>query len=188
MAMIASVPGNLQGRLMKPKIEADLQPQMFSQVLNPQQAADVREIMSTVTEEAGGTGGAVRTALAGTGIMAGGKTGTAEKDDAPRFDPKTGERMFVLKKKKDPGGNIVEYKEYVTFNRTDGWFICIAPLENPQVAIAVVIEDIGSKFGGQTAAPVAANVILKARTLGLLGDKYMPKQAPPAKPAKKKPK
>ena len=188
MAMIASVPGNLQGRLMKPKIEADLQPQMFSQVLNPQQAADVREIMSTVTEEAGGTGGAVRAALAGTGIMAGGKTGTAEKDDAPRFDPKTGERMFVLKKKKDAGGNIVEYKEYVTFNRTDGWFICIAPLENPQVAIAVVIEDIGSKFGGQTAAPVAANVILKARTLGLLGDKYTPKQAPPAKPAKKKPK
>jgi penicillin-binding protein 2 len=188
MAMIASVPGNLQGRLMKPKIEADLQPQMFSQVLNPQQAADVREIMSTVTEEAGGTGGAVRSALTGTGIMAGGKTGTAEKDDAPRFDPKTGERMFVLKKKKDASGNIVEYKEYVTFNRTDGWFICIAPLENPQVAIAVVIEDIGSKFGGQTAAPVAANVILKARTLGLLGDKYTPKQAPPTKPAKKKPK
>ena len=96
--------------------------------------------------------------------------------------------MYVLKKKKDASGNIVEYKEYVTFNRTDGWFICIAPLENPQVAIAVVIEDIGSKFGGQTAAPVAANVILKARTLGLLGDKYTPKQGPPTKPAKKKPK
>src|SRR5580765_1205810 len=130
MAMIASVPGNLQGRLMKPKIEADLQPQMFSQVLNPQQAADVREIMSTVTEEAGGTGGAVRAALAGTGIMAGGKTGTAEKDDAPRFDPKTGERMFVLKKKKDASGNLVDYKEYLTYDRTDGWFITIAPLEN----------------------------------------------------------
>jgi cell division protein FtsI/penicillin-binding protein 2 len=188
MALIASVAGNLQGRLMKPKIEADIQPQVFSQVLNPPQAAQVREIMSTVTEEAGGTGGAVRSALAGTGIMAGGKTGTAEKDDAPKFNPKTGERMFVLKKKKDTSGNIVEYKEYLTYNRTDGWFICIAPLENPQVAIAVVIEDIGSRFGGQTAAPVAANVILKARNLGLLGDKYKPKAAAPATkpPAKKK--
>jgi peptidoglycan glycosyltransferase len=186
MALIASAPGNLQGRLMKPKIEADLPPQVFSQVLNPQQAAEVRDIMSTVTEEAGGTGGAVRSALAGTGIAAGGKTGTAEKDDAPRFDPKTGERMFVLKKKKDSTGNIVEYKEYLTFNRTDGWFICIAPLENPQVAIAVVIEDIGSRFGGQTAAPVAANVVLKARSLGLLGDQYKPKTTPSAKPSAKK--
>ncbi|MEP7075294.1 MAG: penicillin-binding transpeptidase domain-containing protein [Acidobacteriota bacterium] len=187
MALIASAPANMQGRLMKPKIEFELPPQVFSQVLNPQQAASVRDIMSTVTEEAGGTGGAVRSALAGTGIMAGGKTGTAEKDDAPKFDPKTGERLFVLKKKKDATGNMVEYKEYQTYNRTDGWFISIAPLENPQVAIAVVIEDIGSKFGGTTAAPIAANVILKARDLGLLGDKYKPKAAPAAKaPAKKK--
>jgi peptidoglycan glycosyltransferase len=187
MALIASAPANMQGRLMKPKIEADIPPQLFSQVLSPQQAAAVRDIMSTVTEEAGGTGGAVRSALAGTGIMAGGKTGTAEKDDAPKFDPKTGERLFVLKKKKDEKGNIVEYKEFLTYNRTDGWFICIAPLENPQVAIAVVIEDIGGKFGGQTAAPVAANVVLKARNLGLLGDRYTPKSVPTAKPSKKKP-
>ena len=185
MALIAAAPGNMQGRLMKPKIEADLQPQAFANVLSPQQAAAVREIMSTVTEEAGGTGGRVKAALAGTGIMAGGKTGTAEKDDAPRFDPKTGERMFVIKKKKDESGQIVEYKEYLTFNRTDGWFICIAPIENPQVAIAVVLEDIGGQFGGGTAAPVAANVILKARELGLLGDRYTPK-APAQKPSKKR--
>lgn len=185
MALIASVPANLQGRLMKPKIEADLQPQVFNQVLSPQQAAAIREIMSTVTEEAGGTGGAVRSALAGTGIAAGGKTGTAEKDSVPRFDPKTGERLFILKKKKDSKGVLVDYKDYLTYDRTDGWFICIAPLEDPQLAIAVVIEDIGDRFGGQTAAPVAANVILKARELGLLGEKYKPR--PPAvKPPKKR--
>ena len=91
--------------------------------------------------------------------------------------------MFVLKKKKDQNGEMVEYKEYLTFNRTDGWFISIAPLENPQLAIAVVIEDIGNRFGGQTAAPVAANVILKARDLGLLGDKFKPKA--PAQTKKK---
>jgi penicillin-binding protein 2 len=185
MALIAAAPANLQGRLMKPKIEADLQPQMFSQVLSPQQAAAVREIMSTVTEEAGGTGGAVRSALAGTGITAGGKTGTAEKDDVPKYDPKTGERMFVLKKRKNENGELVDYKEYLTYDRTDGWFICIAPLEDPQLAIAVVIEDIGNRFGGQTAAPVAANVVLKARELGLLGDRYKPK-APAAPRSKKK--
>ncbi|HEY2867187.1 MAG TPA: penicillin-binding transpeptidase domain-containing protein [Pyrinomonadaceae bacterium] len=184
MALVAAVPGNMQGRLMKPKIEADQPPQAFSQLLSPQQGAEVRDIMSTVTEESGGTGGAVKAALAGTGIVAGGKTGTAQKSEVPIYDPKTGEKKFVLKKKKDAHGNVVEYKDYLTFQRIDGWFICIAPLENPQVAIAVVIEDIGNKFGGGTAAPIAANVILKARTLGLLGDKYTPK-APPAKPKKR---
>jgi penicillin-binding protein A len=186
MALIASAAGNLQGRLMKPKIEADLQPQVYAQILTPEQGAAIREIMATVTEEAGGTGGRVKAALAGTNIMAGGKTGTAEKDNAPRYDPKTGERMFVMKKKKDENGEMVDYKEYLTYDRTDGWFICIAPLENPQVAIAVVLEDIGRQFGGGTAAPVAANVILKARELGLLGDKYRPTAPAPKAPKKTK--
>ena len=185
MALIASAPANLQGNLMKPRIEADIPPQAFANVLSPQQAANIREIMSTVTEEAGGTGGRVKALLAGTGIMAGGKTGTAEKDDAPVYDPKTGERKFVLKKRKNKNGEVEEYKEYLTYNRTDGWFICIAPLESPTLAIAVVLEDIGDQFGGGTAAPVAANVVLKARELGLLGDKYRPKAAAP-KPAPKK--
>ncbi len=186
MALIASAPANLQGRLMKPKIEADLAPQAFADVLSPQQAAAIREIMSTVTEESSGTGGRVKAMLAGTGIMAGGKTGTAEKDDAPRYDPKTGERMFVIKKKKDESGNLVNYKEFLTYNRTDGWFICIAPIESPTLAIAVVLEDIGNQFGGGTAAPVAANVILKARMLGLLGEKYKPKTPASVKPTPKK--
>jgi peptidoglycan glycosyltransferase len=185
MALVAAVPGNLQGRLMKPKIEFDRQPQVFSQVLSVPQAAEIRDIMSTVTEEAGGTGGAVKTALAGTGIVVGGKTGTAQKSDVPVYDPKTGEKKFVLKKKQDSHGNVIEYKDYLKYERIDGWFICIAPLENPQVAVAVVIEDIGGKFGGGTAAPVAANVILKARSLGLLGDKYTPKAPAPQKPKRR---
>ena len=185
MALIAAAPANLQGRLMKPKIEADLQPQPFSQVLTPQQAAAVREIMSTVTEEAGGTGGRVKAKLAGSGISTGGKTGTAEKDGVPRFD-KNGKRLTVKKRKKNEAGEWVEYEEPLTRRRTDGWFICIAPLENPQLAIAVVIEDIGSGYGGTTAAPIAADVILKAAQLGLLGDKYKPKAATP-KPTRRKP-
>lgn len=186
MALIAAAPANLQGRLMKPKIEADLQPQMFAQVLTPQQAAAMREIMSTVTEEAGGTGGVVRAKLGGTGIATGGKTGTAEKDNVPAYD-KNGRRITVKKRKKGENGEWIEYDEPVLRRRTDGWFICIAPLENPQLAIAVVIEDIGGGFGGTTAAPIAADVILKARELGLLGEKYKPKTAPPpTKPSRRR--
>lgn len=185
MALIAAAPANMQGRLMKPKIEADIPPQMFSQVLTPQQAAVVREIMSTVTEESGGTGGRVKAKLAGTGIVTGGKTGTAEKDGVPRYD-KNGKRITVTKRKKDENGEWIEYQEPVFRRRTDGWFICIAPLENPQLAIAVVIEDIGGGYGGTTAAPIAADVILKARELGLLGDRYKPKAAPQRPPVKKR--
>jgi cell division protein FtsI/penicillin-binding protein 2 len=35
MAMMISVAANLEGRLMKPKIEMDRQPEVFSQVLDP---------------------------------------------------------------------------------------------------------------------------------------------------------
>lgn len=178
MAMIAAATGNLQGRLMKPKIEADLQPQMFSQVMSPQQAATVREIMSTVTEESGGTGARVKAKLAGSGITTGGKTGTAEKDGVPAYD-RNGKRLTVTRRKRDENGEIVTEEVPVFRRRTDGWFISIAPLENPQLAIAVVVEDIGRGYGGSTAAPIAADVILKARDLGLLGDRYTPRPAAP---------
>src|SRR5829696_5390999 len=39
MALIASIPANLEGKLMKPRIEVDQPPQAFAQVLSPQQAA-----------------------------------------------------------------------------------------------------------------------------------------------------
>ncbi|MBV9215951.1 MAG: hypothetical protein JO053_07215 [Acidobacteria bacterium] len=186
MALVAATAGNLQGFLMKPKIEADLPPQPYNRVLSVEQGAAIRDIMSTVTEEAGGTGGAVRAALAGTNIKAGGKTGTANKAGVPIYDPKTGERKFILKKKKDENGQIVEYKDYLSRDRVDGWFICIAPLENPQVAIAVVIEDIGNQFGGTTAAPIVGDVILKAAELGLLGPQYSAHAPTPREPKAKK--
>jgi penicillin-binding protein A len=174
MALIASAAANMEGKLMKPKIEADLPSQAYSQVLTPEQAAVIRDIMSTVTEEAGGTGGIVRAKLAGTGIETGGKTGTADKDGVQVYN-KDGTKKTEKRKKKNEKGEMVEYDEPVKYTRWDGWFLCIAPLENPQLAIAVVIEDIGgSAYGGTTAAPIAADIILKARELGLLGDKYKP--------------
>lgn len=184
MALIAAAPANLEGKLMKPKIEADLAPQMYSQVLTPEQARVIRDIMSTVTEEAGGTGGIVRAKLAGTNIETGGKTGTADKDGVIVYN-KDGTKKMRKERRKNDKGEWVEVEVPETFTRWDGWFLCIAPLENPQVAIAVVIENIGgSAYGGTTAAPIAADMILKARELGLLGDKYKPQ--PPKTPTKKK--
>jgi peptidoglycan glycosyltransferase len=179
MALIAAGAGNLEGKLMKPKIEADLPPQMFSQLLTPQQGIDIREIMSTVTEE--GTAKIIKQKLAGTGIRTGGKTGTADKDNTPLYNS-DGTRKTHKEKKKNDKGEIVDVDVPDTFTRWDGWFICIAPLENPQVAIAIVLENIGNgRFGGDTAAPVAAQVLLKARDLGLLGDQYKPKAQTPTK-------
>ena len=177
MALIASTPANLQGKLMKPKIEADVQSQMFNQVLTPDQAEKIREIMSTVTEE-GGTAKVIKKKLDGTGIKAGGKTGTADRDQTPLYN-KDGTRKTHKEKKKNEKGEMVEVDVPDTFTRWDGWFIGIAPLENPQIAIAVVLENIGEgQYGGTTAAYVAGDVIMKARELGLLGAQYKPKPKP----------
>jgi cell division protein FtsI/penicillin-binding protein 2 len=138
--------------------------------------------MSTVTEEPGGTGTVISAKLAGTGIRTGGKTGTAEKQ-APLYDEKTGKLRTEKKRRKDAKGEWEEYFTPLMYERTDSWFITIAPLERPQVAIAVVVE--GGGFGARTAAPIAANVILKARELGLLGDQYKPKAQTPKPPARK---
>lgn len=182
MALIASAAANMEGKLMKPRIEADQPPQAFAQVLSPQQAAAIREIMSTVTEEPGGTGTVISAKLAGTGIRTGGKTGTAEKL-APDYDS-AGKLKTTKKRRKNANGEFEDYLAPVMYERTDSWFLTIAPLERPRLAIAVVVE--GGGFGARTAAPIAANVILKARDLGLLGDQYKPKaQAPRATPKKK---
>src|SRR5687768_6182290 len=184
MALIASIPANMEGKLMKPRIELDQPPQAFSQPLSPQQAEQIRIIMSTVTEEPGGTGVVISAKLAGTGIRTGGKTGTAEKQ-APLYDEKTGKLKTEKRRRRNAEGKWEDYQVPVMYERTDSWFITIAPLERPTLAIAVVVE--GGGYGSRTAAPIAANVILKARELGLLGDQYRPKAQVPKANAPKKP-
>lgn len=181
MAQIASIAGNMEGKLMKARIEFDQQPAAFSQVLTPQQAAQIREIMSSVTEEPGGTGTVISAKLSGTGIRTGGKTGTAEKL-VQEYD-RDGSPVTIPRRRRNSNGEWEEYRVPQMVERTDSWFITIAPLERPQVAIAVVVEAGG--FGAKTAAPIAANVILKARELGLLGPQYTPK-ATPSRPTPKK--
>jgi penicillin-binding protein 2 len=67
------------------------------------------------------------------------------------------------------------------------WFICFAPIENPQVAIAVVMEgDTPGEetAGGRYAVPVAAAILRKwdeqkkARPLGVLPSFISSRPAP----------
>lgn len=167
MAMMAASIANNEGKLMKPKIEFDRQPEMFNQVLSRQGAQNLRDIMGLVVSS--GTGRGAFAPVTAKGITAGGKTGTAQKV-VPVYNNKTGEPMTRIRTEKDPKGNIIRQYEEVVMDyehpRIDGWFLCIAPLENPQLAMAVVVE--GGGYGASSAAPIAAKLVLKAKELGLV--------------------
>ncbi len=172
MAMIISAAANLDGKLMKPKIELDRPNEMFSQVLTPQQAGTIRGIMNMVTE--GGTGTRAMAPVIAAGIRSGGKTGTAQKA-VPVIDPKTGEPQRKLVTERDFKGNIIgQHWETVFYDalRSDAWYLSFAPLDKPVVAMAVLLEGPGpgvSFYGGTNAAPIAAQLILKAKSLGYFG-------------------
>jgi len=169
MALAASAIANLEGKLMKPKIELNLPPQVLHQVVTPDKAADMRRVMGLVTGGASGTARGVFGPVHAAGIITGGKTGTAQKD-VPEYDPRTGEPKTVKKFERDRRGNIIREYEQILISeekRIDSWFLCIAPLEYPQLAIAVIVE--GGGYGSKAAAPIAAALVLKAKELGLLG-------------------
>jgi penicillin-binding protein A len=169
MALAASAIANMEGKLMKPKIEFDRPPEMFKQVMAPQVAATLRGIMGLVTGGPRGTARGVFGPVKAAGINTGGKTGTAQKV-VPVYDPKTGEPKTRHRIEKDNKGNIIrEYEETIMDEehpRIDGWFLCIAPLERPQIAMAVIVE--GGGYGSRSAAPIAAALVLKAKELGYL--------------------
>jgi cell division protein FtsI/penicillin-binding protein 2 len=167
MALAASAIANMEGKLIKPKIEFDRPPEVFKQVMSPQTAQRMREIMGRVTGGSSGTARGVFALVKAAGINTGGKTGTAQKV-VPVYDPKTGQPKTRHRIEKDNRGNIIrEYEETIMDDdnpRIDGWFLCIAPLERPQLAMAVIVE--GGGYGSRSAAPIAAALVLKARDLG----------------------
>jgi peptidoglycan glycosyltransferase len=184
MALSAAAIANLEGRLMKPKIEFDRAPEMYKQVMTPQVAATLRAIMGRVTGGSSGTARGVFAPVKAAGINTGGKTGTAQKV-VPVYDPKTGEPKTRHRIERDNRGNIIrEYEETIMDEenpRIDGWFLCIAPLENPQLAMAVIVE--GGGYGSRSAAPIAAALVMKARDLGYLKVAPAPVGSqPPAQP------
>ena len=169
MALAAATIGNVEGKLMKPKIEFNQAPQPFNQVLPASTAARLREIMGLVTGGPSGTARGVFAPVKAAGINTGGKTGTAQKV-IPVYDAKTGQPKTRHKVERDNRGNIIrEYDEVIMDDehpRIDGWFLCIAPLEKPQLAIAVIVE--GGGYGSRSAAPLAAAIVMKAKDLGYL--------------------
>src|SRR5882762_5610589 len=183
MAMLISVAANLEGRLMKPKIESDRPPEMFSQVLTREQASEIRRIMNMVTE--GGTATGAMAPVKAAGIRSGGKTGTAQKA-VPVIDPKTGQPKKRVVVERDFKGNIIgQHEEIVMADklRSDAWYLSFAPLEKPVMAMAVLLEGPGpgiSFYGGKNAGPVAAQLILKAKALGYFGPAGDQQSQPPA--------
>jgi len=176
MALAASAIANMEGKLMKPKIEFDRPPEVFKQVLPPQSAQRLRQIMGLVTGGPHGTARGVFGPVKAAGINTGGKTGTAQKV-VPLYDPKTGQPKTRHRVEKDNKGNIIrEYEETIMDDehpRIDGWFLCIAPLERPQLAMAVIVE--GGGYGSRSAAPIAAALVLKAKELGYFNVANAPK-------------
>jgi penicillin-binding protein 2 len=186
MALAAASIANLEGKLMKPKIEYDLPPQVWAQVMTPQHAAEMRRIMGLVAGGSSGTATTVMAPVHAQGIITGGKTGTAEKE-VPLYDPRTGEPKTQKKIERDRRGNpIREYMVPVMDPefRIDSWYLSIAPLDRPQIAIAVIVE--GGGYGSRAAAPIAAAMVLKARDLGLLGASG-PAPAQPGPPRQQQP-
>lgn len=117
--------------------------------LTPAQRALIVQGMVGCTED-GGTASTLSTiGLYRVGVPVAGKTGTAQKKVFQ--DGKLGNINFA-------------------------WFICFAPANNPEIAMAVMVEgeNIGENFaGGMYAAPVAALVLKK----------YFEKKTHPAGPA-----
>lgn len=129
MAMVAAAVGN-GGELMAPRlgnrIEAadgrvkdELDAVEVRQVMEPEAAAQLAEMMSNVVREGSGTAAALE------GIEVAGKTGTAEVE----------------------GGAT-----------NQAWFIGFAPVQDPDMAIAVTIERTSGQ-GGTEAAPIAKSVL-----------------------------
>jgi penicillin-binding protein 2 len=103
--------------------------------LKPDTLKRVHEALADVVNGAGGTGGAARSQM----VRVAGKTGTAQ----------------VVEMK----GGYVKTEQLAYFNRDHAWFVSYAPVDNPQIAIAVLVEHGG--HGGDAAAPMAKKVFEK---------------------------
>ena len=104
--------------------------QINSVTLDPKILWEVRSALAGVVNEPGGTAHKAATPLA---IVAG-KTGTAQ----------------VIAQK-------VAGRKLSEETQDHAWFVAFAPVENPKIAVAVVVEHGG--HGGSAAAPIAKKVI-----------------------------
>lgn len=112
--------------------------------LKPATLERLHKALADVVNGPGGTGRAARSGL----VEIAGKTGTAQ----------------VIEMK---GGVYLKSEQLAYFNRDHAWFVAYAPMQNPRIALVVLVEHGG--HGGEAAAPMAKKVI----------EKYMELQARP---------
>jgi penicillin-binding protein 2 len=103
--------------------------------VKPSTLERVREALADVVRTPAGTGGAARSNI----VTIAGKTGTAQ----------------VVEMK----GGYVKTEQLAYLNRDHAWFVSFAPVDNPQIAVVVMIEHGG--HGASAAAPLAKKVIEK---------------------------
>lgn len=103
-----------------------------AQALSEDSARQLGEMMRRVV-----TGGTASGAFSGFAVPAAGKTGTADQPSCPPDE----EAVF--------GARCADLPH--------AWFTAFAPLEDPQIAVAVIVERGGT--GGRVAAPVAREVM-----------------------------
>ncbi len=124
------------------------------QMVKPQTAAAMRKMLATVFER-GKDGGTAKDIVV-PGFICGGKTGTAHKYDH-------------------------ETKRYAA-DRHLGSFAGLAPIDNPRLAIVVMIDEPtgGDYFGGLVAGPVFAKIASESlRYLGVPGNALVCPANPP---------
>ncbi|HKY61880.1 MAG TPA: penicillin-binding protein 2 [bacterium] len=135
----------LQNALMMARFAAggrELRPRLLAETGTPrvpalpwgiseEEFAKLREALVAVVEEGGGTGGKARVP----GIKVAGKTGTAQV---------VGYESLAKGIAKGKTGD-------------HAWFVAFAPAENPEIAVAVLVEHGG--HGGSAAAPIAQKVM-----------------------------
>jgi len=114
----------------------EFEPQVRRRIdVDPEDLALVVDGLVGVVNEVGGT--AYEARVDG-GVTMAGKTGTAEVSGGSRLSRRDPRRAWY-------------------FNRAHAWFAGFAPVEDPEVAIVVLVEHGGA--GGRTAAPIATQIL-----------------------------
>lgn len=118
-------------------------PRANTRVTSPAIAREVRSMMIAVVREGTGTSAAI------SGVTVAGKTGTAE------LGPPSGSSSSCsASSTSEASGGC---KAGSNPDETDAWFASFAPAIAPRIAVAVLLVRDG--FGGDTAAPVAKEVL-----------------------------
>jgi penicillin-binding protein A len=136
MAVVAATIGD-RGRRPTPTF-ALRGPLARARVSSPRIAKEVRQMMIAVVREGTGTAAAIP------GVTVAGKTGTAELGPPPGCAGSEAPGCKSSAGKPNPA-------------ETDAWFASFAPALVPRIAVAVLLVRDG--FGGDTAAPVARQVL-----------------------------